>query len=288
MWREISIETKRMRSARCAMVCAGMSKASWFRPDLLQGRIAVVTGGGSGIGFEIAAAFLAHGAQVAIMSRNDARLEEAADTLLKRTGARPLTGACDVRDEPSVLAFSQRVTRELGTADIVVNNAAGNFMVPAERMSKKAMTTVLDIDLVGTYTVTRAFVPGMIEIGRGVVLSIVIPEPERGFPGFSHAGAAKAGIVSLTRSWAREWGRYGIRTAAIGPGPVPTEGVARHMFGVSVEEAFRGAAERVPLGRLGSPEDIANAALFLSSDAAAWISGALLAVDGGASAASER
>jgi NAD(P)-dependent dehydrogenase (short-subunit alcohol dehydrogenase family) len=262
-----------------------MSVASAFRSDLLAGKVAVITGGGTGIGFGIAAAFMAHGASVAIMSRSEAHLEGAAAALHERTGTRPLTASCDVRDEEAVQVVRDRVTHELGPAHIVVNNAAGNFMVPAERMSKKALSTVLDIDLGGTHTVTQAFVRDMIAERRGVILSIVVAEPERGFPGYSHAGAAKAGIVSLTRSWAREWGPYGVRTVAIGPGPIPTEGVARHMFSTDVDEAFRGVAGSLPLGRLGTPRDIADAALFLCSDAASWITGAVLAVDGGRSVA---
>jgi NAD(P)-dependent dehydrogenase (short-subunit alcohol dehydrogenase family) len=137
----------------------------------------------------------------------------------------------------------------------------------------------VDIDLIGTFNVTRAFVGGMLRRGSGTVLSITIPDPMRGFAGYAHAGAAKAGITSLTASWAREWGPGGVRVNAIAPGPVPTEGAAANVF--ESPEVLDRVVRSVPLGRAGTAADVAQAALFLCSDAASWISGTTLTVDGG-------
>lgn len=265
-----------------------MSRREVFHPTALAGEVAVVTGGGSGIGFAIAEALLRHGARVVIASRNAERLRSAAQDLTTRTGGSCLDVPCDVRQRDAVAALRQAVVDRFGPATILVNNAAGNFRIAAERMTLRAFQTVLDIDLIGTFNVTMAFLPDLKATGHGCVTSIVVPEPDRGFPEFSHAGAAKAGIVSLTRSWAREWGPYGIRVNAVGPGPVPTEGVAANMLGTPENDPdgpFANLVEKLPLRRLGSCEDIASAVLFLSSPAASWITGELLHVDGGLSVA---
>jgi NAD(P)-dependent dehydrogenase (short-subunit alcohol dehydrogenase family) len=256
----------------------------WFAGELLAGEVAVVTGGSSGIGLAIAQAFAELGADVAIASRSSERLAAAASRIAAATGRLCGTFVCDVREEDAVAALQARVCDRYGPASIVVNNAAANFSMPAARMTARAFRTVVDIDLVGTFNVTRAFVGGMIERGGGAVLNIAIPEAERGFPGYSHSGAAKAGVVSLTRSWAREWGRLGIRVNAVAPGPVPTEGVASHMLGLAPdahESAFSTSERRLSLGRLGTVDDVAAAAVFLCSPAASWITGISLNVDGG-------
>ena len=260
------------------------SAADWFAPDLLMGEVAVVTGGSSGIGLAIARAFAALGADVAIASRSRERLAAAASRIAADTGRLCATCVCDIRDEAAVESLRARVAERYGPATIVVNNAAANFEMAAERMTARAFTTVVEIDLNGTFNVTRAFVDGMIERGGGAILNVVVPDSDRGFPRFSHSGAAKAGVISLTRSWAREWGRHGIRVNAVAPGPVPTEGVASNMLGLSGEAkdgAFSERLARVALGRLGTEDDIAAAAAFLCSPAAAWISGVSLNVDGG-------
>ncbi len=260
---------------------AAAARGGPFAPDLLRDQVAVVTGGSAGIGRDIAAQLLRHGARVAIASRQPDRLDEAADALHRETGRTPLTVVCDVRDATAVRALADRVTAELGPADVVVNNAAANFRMPAERMTARAFETVVDIDLVGTFNVTTAFVGPMLERGSGNVVSVVVPDADRGFPNCSHAGAAKAGIVSLTASWAREWGPRGVRANAVAPGPVPTEAVMANVF--SADGVSQGLVGGVPLGRLGTGTDIAHAVLFLASEAATWITGTTLVVDGGQS-----
>ncbi|MEU5783371.1 SDR family oxidoreductase [Micromonospora lupini] len=251
-------------------------------PDLLDGRVAVVTGGGSGIGLSIASALAAAGADVIITSRSAGRLAKAELVVAEQTGRLCASMPCDVRDEAQVATLHDFVAQRFGPVSVVVNNAAANFRMPAERMTHQAMRTVVDTDLFGTFNVTREFLPDLVAAPGAAVLSIVVAAVERGFPQFSHAGAAKAGIISLTGSWAREWGRHGIRVNSIAPGPVPTEGASTNMLGMGDSSAaFAQFTELVPLGRLGAVDDIANAAVFLCSDAASWITGVNLTIDGG-------
>lgn len=259
-------------------------RENYFNPRLMAGKVAVVTGGATGIGLGIACALAATGADVVITSRSRERLEQAELVVAEQTGRLCAGVPCDVRDEDQVGALREFVRARFGPATVVVNNAAANFRVKAEKMTVRALRTVVETDLIGTSTVTTTFVGDMIEAGGGALLAITVAQAERGFPEFSHAGAAKAGITSLIGSWAREWGRYGIRANAIAPGPVPTPGVTEHMLGKPAEhsdDAFAQHLGSAPLGRLGRVEDVANAAVFLCSDAASWITGTTLTLDGG-------
>jgi NAD(P)-dependent dehydrogenase (short-subunit alcohol dehydrogenase family) len=258
-----------------------MTAAQFFNPKLLHGETAVVTGGGSGLGYAIAREFLAAGADVVITSRSADRLAVAEERLAGETGRTCASVPCDVRDEAQVSRLHDYVDARYGAATIIVNNAAANFFTPAERVTPRAFDTVVGTDLFGTFHVTRAFVPGMLAAGRGNVLNITLPLPERGFPGYASCGAAKAAIVSLTASWAYEWGPRGVRVNGIAPGPVPTHGVAANMLARDSSAAFTGNLGHIPLRRLGTPEDISAAALFLCSPAAAWITGQNMVVDGG-------
>jgi NAD(P)-dependent dehydrogenase (short-subunit alcohol dehydrogenase family) len=264
---------------------ASVSKPGrWFAKDLMAGKVAIVTGGGSGIGLAIAIELAAAGADVVITSRSADRLAQAELAIAEQTGRVCASLPADVRDEDQVAALRDFVAGRYGPATVLVNNAAANFRVAAERMTRRALSSVVETDLFGTVTVTREFFPDMKAASGGAVLSIVVALADRGFPGFSHAGAAKAAIMSLTGSWAREWGRHGIRLNTIAPGPVPTPGVTANMFGrpqESIGDTFAHSLPWIPLGRLGTPEGIAAAAVFLCSDAASWITGANLTIDGG-------
>ncbi|MET9919993.1 SDR family oxidoreductase [Streptomyces sp. NPDC059605] len=259
-----------------------------FSPALLADRVAVVTGGATGIGLAIASALAGAGATVVIASRSAERLAAAEAEIARRTGRPVMSLPCDVREEQDVDRLRDYVRARCGATGIVVNNAAANFRMPAERMTGRAMRAVLETDLLGTFQVTRAFLDDLRASGHGSVLSVGIAAVERGFPGFSHAGAAKAAISSLTASWASEWGPSGVRANCIAPGPIPTKGVWENMLGGqrssaadAGSEAFAQYARAVPLRRLGTPEDVAAAAVFLSSDLAGWITGVTLTVDGG-------
>jgi NAD(P)-dependent dehydrogenase (short-subunit alcohol dehydrogenase family) len=251
-----------------------------FATDLLAGEVAVVTGGAAGIGLAVAVRLAACGCDVVIAGRSADRLSEAVNAVAAATGRRCTALVCDVRDERAVARLRTQTIDRYGPATIVVNNAAVNFAMAAERMTKPALLSVLDTDLVGTFNVTRTFVTDLIEAGGGAVLNMALPEAERGFPGYAHCGAAKAGVLSMTRTWAREWGRYGVRVNAIGPGTVPTVGAAANMPGLA-DGRDRHDVGRIALRRLGTPDEVALAAVFLCSGAASYITGAVLHVDGG-------
>jgi 2,4-dienoyl-CoA reductase [(3E)-enoyl-CoA-producing], peroxisomal len=247
-----------------------------FKADLLAGRVALITGGGTGICRGIALAFAAHGCDVAITSRKIEHLEPTAAEL-RAAGRRALAKAADVRDPAAVADVVNATVSELGRLDILVNGAAGNFICLAENLSPNGFGTVVDIDLKGTFHASRAALPHLKAQG-GSVLNISATLPYLGTMGQSHAAAAKAGIDSLTRTLACEWGPYGIRVNGIAPGPIEgTEGVRR----LTNEQSREGAIRSNPLGRMGTVEDIANASLYLCSEAASFVNGVTLVVDGG-------
>lgn len=249
-----------------------------FIPTLFQDKVVFATGGGSGITRGIVEAFLQHGARAAIASRSQARLDEAAEEMRARFDAEVLPVAADVRQYDQVEAAVQATVERFGGIDILLNGAAGNFMALAAQMSANAFRTVIDIDLNGTFNVSRAAFPSL-EARQGNVINISAVQAIAPMPLQSHVGAAKAGIENLTQSLAIEWGGRGIRVNAITPGPIAgTEGVERIMgqFGL-VEQAER----VIPLKRFGTIEEVAQVALFLASPAAAYVTGAIIVVDGG-------
>ena len=260
-----------------------------FRSALFDGQVALITGGGTGLGFGIAQLLAELGATVVIASRNQTHLEPAVEQL-RAAGRKAESLILDVRDADAVKAAIRSVADRLGRIDVLVNNAAGNFYVPSESMSANAWRSVIEIDLSGTFFCSQAVMPVMRDHGGGRIVNISMTLHYRGWPLMAHATAAKAGIDALTRTLALEWARHGIRVNAVAPGPIPTEGVkkafsappdaAHDVF--SVERAMEEYARRaIPLARMGSPRDIANMVAFLASPAGDWITGAIMVVDGG-------
>jgi peroxisomal 2,4-dienoyl-CoA reductase len=247
-----------------------------FSPQLLKGKAAFVTGGGTGICRGIALAFAAHGCDVAIASRRSEHLAATAEEIRAR-GVRAVAASADVRDAAAVDRAVAEAVAAFGRLDILVNGAAGNFICAAENLSPNGFGTVVDIDLKGTFNVSRAALPHLKRHG-GSVINISATLPYLGTLGQAHAASAKAGVDALTRVLACEWGPYNIRVNGIAPGPIDgTEGVRR----LTSETSRNAAVANCPLGRLGTIGDIANASLFLCSDAASFVNGVTLVVDGG-------
>jgi peroxisomal 2,4-dienoyl-CoA reductase len=247
-----------------------------FRSDLCSGRIALVTGGGTGIGKEIARALGQHGARVCIASRKQDVLEAACEEL-RADGVECMWVPCDIREPEQVEAVIRAIGERFGRLDILVNNAAGNFPAPISGLSYNGFKAVVDIDLRGTYNVTKAAFDAALADGGGHIVNITAPFDGLGVALQAHAAAAKMGVNSLTRTCAVEFGPHGVRVNAIAPGATGgTEGMARLGGGAD-------ASSSCPLGYIGAKSDIANAVLFLVSDAASYLTGQVIAVDGGGS-----
>jgi peroxisomal 2,4-dienoyl-CoA reductase len=247
-----------------------------FADRILDGRVAFITGGGTGITGGVARALAEAGARVALVSRRMEHLEPAA-AKIQDAGGEALAVTADVRDYAAVESAVAATVARFGRLDIVVNGAAGNFLCPAEELSSNGFGTVVDIDLKGTFNVCRASFEEL-KKSRGRILNISATLHYLGTPMQLHVSAAKAGVDALTRNLAVEWGAHGIRTNAVAPGPIEdTEGMSR-LVPTEVKERLR---RKIPLGRFGRIRDIEQCAVFLCSDAASFINGAVLAVDGG-------
>ena len=247
-----------------------------FNTSILKGRAALVTGGGTGICRGIALALAGVGCDVAISSRSEDHLLPTVDDI-RNEGVRSLAVAGDVRKPADVDAVVAKTVEAFGRLDILVNGAAGNFVCLAENLSPNGFGTVVDIDLKGTFNVSRAAFPHLKKQG-GAVLNISATLQLLGTIGQSHASAAKAGIDALTRALAAEWGPAGVRVNGLAPGPVDgTEGVRR----LTTDATRKQIEQFCPLGRMATIDEVANAALFLCSDASAFITGVTLVIDGG-------
>jgi 2,4-dienoyl-CoA reductase [(3E)-enoyl-CoA-producing], peroxisomal len=267
------------------------SATSVFAPGLFDGQVALITGGGSGIGRGIADQLAALGAQVVLASRKLERVETAAEEI-RAAGGKASGVAVDVREGARVKEMVAQVKDRHGRIDLLVNNAAGNFYAPSATLSENAWKSVIEIDLYGTFFCSQAVYRLMREQGGGSIVNISMTLHYRGWPLMAHATAAKAGIDALTRTLALEWAKDKVRINAVAPGPIPTEGVRKAFTppptadGVpdvfAVEKAMGDYARKmIPLQRWGSPADIANMVTYLASPAASWITGAIMVVDGG-------
>ncbi|HEU0029785.1 MAG TPA: SDR family oxidoreductase [Kofleriaceae bacterium] len=249
-----------------------------FRSDALAGHVALVTGGGSGICRGIAAAYARFGADVCIVSRKQDVLDATSAAISNETGRKVLAVAADVRDPDAIGRAIAAATEFFGKLDTIVNGAAGNFLAPAAALSPNGFRTVVDIDLNGTFNTSRAAFEHLQKAGNALILNISATLHYHGTPLQIHASAAKAGVDAVTRNLAVEWGRFGIRVCGIAPGPIAeTEGMRRLAPG-EVGDKARAA---IPAGRFGTIDEIAAAAVYLRSPAAAYVTGHVLVVDGG-------
>jgi peroxisomal 2,4-dienoyl-CoA reductase len=247
-----------------------------FTADILRDKVAYVTGGGTGITGGVARAFAEHGARLAITSRKEENLTAMQQTV-ENLGGECLAVVSDVRDYTAVENAIAKTLEHYGRIDIVVNGAAGNFLCSADQLSSNGFGTVVDIDTKGTFNVCRAAFGALKESG-GQILNISATLHYLATPMQIHVSAAKAGVDAITRNLSVEWGRYGIRVNGIAPGPIEdTEGMKR-LVPDQVKDMIK---KKIPVGRFGRIADIENAALFLTSDAASYINGVTLVVDGG-------
>ena len=246
-----------------------------------SGRHVMVFGGTTGINLGIAQGYSKAGAKVTVVSRKQANVDAAVLTIQEAApGAEPLGVVADVRDEQAVAAALEQAVARHGLIDVLVSGAAGNFLAPADQMSANAFKVVVDIDLMGSFHVARHALQHL-RPGSSSLIFITAPQSVVPMMYQAHVCAAKAGVDHLTRVLALEWGARGVRVNAISPGPIAgTEGMRR--LSPQGEEGDALVRQMVPLGRMGSPDDIAQLALFLGSDAASYISGTVIACDGGA------
>ena len=250
-----------------------------FATRVFDGQTALVTGGGTGIGLAIARALGRLGARVVIASRNQSHLDAGLEAL-QEAGCEAMAVSVDVRDPAAVEAMVARTVEARGSIDLLVNNAAGNFVSRADALSPNGWNAVIGIVLNGSYYCSRAVGRQMIAQRRGgSIVSILANYAWTGSAGTIHSASAKAGVMSMTQTLAVEWGRHRIRVNAVAPGPIVTEGSARQLW--QTDAQVNRITESVPLGRWGSADEIADAVTFLASPHAAYITGAVLTVDGG-------
>ena len=250
-----------------------------FRNDLLKDKAILITGGGTGIGNSIAKKYGSLGAKIAILGRREEVLKEAVDDF-RNNGITASYRSCDVRNPEQISQALDFFQEEIGPIDVLVNNAAGNFVSPTEKLSPHAVDSILNIVLHGTIYMTLEMGKRWIRSKRGgVVLDIVTPYAWTGSAYVVPSAAAKAGVLAVVRSLAVEWAKYGIRHVAIAPGAFPTPATRKNLF--PLEGMQQALLERIPMGRTGNLEEIANLATYLISEEASFINGEVVTIDGG-------
>ena len=251
-----------------------------FTPTLLKGQVAVVTGGGTGIGLAIARRLGELGARIVIGSRNAENLETGS-AALRHAGLDPLCVQVDVRKPEQVDEMVERSVKHFGRIDILINNAAGNFICKAEELSPNGWNAVIGIVLNGSFYCSRAVGRHMIARGGGgAIVSILANYVWTGSAGTIHSAAAKAGVMSMTQTLAVEWARHNIRVNAVAPGPIESPGAAKQLW--NSPESVQRITDMVPLKRWGKPEEVADTVAFLVAPGASYITGEILTIDGGA------
>ena len=257
-------------------------KKPMLRDNALKDEVIIVTGGGSGLGKAMTTYFLELGAKVVISSRNMEKLLTTAKELEEKTGGKVLPVACDVRNYNEVEAMLQETLKAFGKVDALVNNAAGNFISPTERLSANAFDTIIDIVLKGSKNCTLALGKHWIDVKqkKSTVLNIVTTYAWTGSAYVVPSATAKAGVLAMTRSLAVEWAKYGIRTNAIAPGPFPTKGAWDRLLPGDLKEEFD-MKKKIPLGRVGEHQELANLAAYLISEFSAFVNGEVITIDGG-------
>ncbi len=252
-----------------------------LRDNALKGKTIVVTGGGTGLGKSMSTYFSQLGANVVITSRKLDVLEKTAAEMRKKTGGKILAVACDVRHEDQIKELLQKTLDEFGAVHGLLNNAAGNFISPTERLSPKAFSVIIDIVLKGTINMTMIFGKHWIEIKQpATVVNIVTTYATTGSAYVVPSACAKAGVQAMTRSLAVEWAKYGIRFNGIAPGPFPTKGAWDRLLPEPLKEKIS-MEKRIPIGRVGEHQELANLAAYLMSDFAAYMNGEIVTIDGG-------
>ena len=253
-----------------------------LKEDALKGKTIVVTGGGSGLGKAMSTYFLKLGANVVISSRNLEKLKNTASEMENLTGGKVLPVKCDVRNYDEVENMLAESLKTFNKVDGLLNNAAGNFISPTERLSANAFDTVIDIVLKGSKNCTLAFGKHWINTKqeKATVLNIVTTYAWTGSAYVVPSATAKAGVLAMTRSLAVEWAKYNIRTNAIAPGPFPTKGAWDRLLPGDLKDKFD-MKKKIPLRRVGEHQELANLAGYLMSDYSAYINGEVITIDGG-------
>jgi NAD(P)-dependent dehydrogenase (short-subunit alcohol dehydrogenase family) len=252
-----------------------------LKPDALKGKTIIITGGGTGLGKSMGKYMLQLGANLVITSRKKDVLDKTASELEKETGGKVLALSCDVRKYDEIENVLKETESHFGRIDGVLNNAAGNFISPTERLSHRAFDIIVDIVLKGTYYMTLAAGKHWINKKQpGTFLNIVTTYAWTGSGYVVPSACSKAGVLALTRSLAVEWAKYKIRSNAIAPGPFPTEGAWSRLLPGDLVKKFD-PAERVPLKRVGEHQELANLAAYLMSDYSAYVNGEVITIDGG-------